>query len=90
MQGIQLYKQVWNINKFLLIRFRYKWKATVAGTSWYHSHTNLQRAQGLFGANIVRQDPDEDPNSSLYNYDLTEHSMFIQEWFHKVNFFSIV
>ena len=67
-------------------RFRYQWTATVAGTSWYHSHTNLQRAQGLFGANIVRQDPEEEPHSSQYDFDLTEHYLFIQEWFHKVSF----
>ena len=56
----------------------------MSGTGWYHSHTNLQRAQGLFGMNIVRQAPEDEPHSRLYDYDLTEHLIIIQEWFHGV------
>ena len=67
-----------------IYRFRYQWVSDVAGTSWYHSHTNLQRAQGLFGVHIVRQTPEDEPHSSLYDYDLTEHTIIVQEWFHKV------
>ena len=34
--------------------FDYVFKATPAGTHWYHSHVGAQRTDGLFGALIVR------------------------------------
>ena len=34
--------------------------------------------------NIVRQAPEDEPHSRLYDYDLTEHLIIIQEWFHGV------
>ena len=51
---------------------------------FYHSHVSFQRGDGNFGTYIVRQTPENDPNSDLYDYDLTEHVIFPQEWFHKV------
>ena len=36
-------------------RFDYIFKATPAGTHWYHSHTGAQRTDGLFGALIVKE-----------------------------------
>ena len=35
--------------------FRYIFRATPAGTHWYHSHTGAQRTDGLFGALIVKE-----------------------------------
>ena len=35
--------------------FRYIFKANPSGTHWYHSHTGVQRSDGLFGALIVRE-----------------------------------
>ena len=35
--------------------FRYYFKAAPSGTFWYHSHRVTQRADGLFGALIVRE-----------------------------------
>ena len=35
--------------------FRYIFKATPAGSFWYHSHSGPQRTDGLFGALIVRE-----------------------------------
>lgn len=35
--------------------FRYIFKASPAGTHWYHSHFGAQRTDGLFGALIVRE-----------------------------------
>ncbi len=35
--------------------FRYYFKADPSGTFWYHSHRVTQRADGLFGALIVRE-----------------------------------
>ena len=52
---------------------------------FYHSHTSFQRGDGAFGAYIVRRTPDREPNSHLYDFDLTEHLIFPQEWFHSVS-----
>ena len=35
--------------------FRYIFKASPAGTHWYHSHLGAQRTDGLFGGLIVRE-----------------------------------
>ena len=52
---------------------------------FYHSHSAFQRGDGLFGPYIVRTYKDSDPNSGEYDFDLTEHYISVQEWFHKVN-----
>lgn len=38
--------------------FRYIFKASPAGTHWYHSHLGAQRTDGLFGGLIVRERSD--------------------------------
>ena len=35
--------------------FRYNFTAEHSGTHWWHAHTGMQRADGLFGALTVRQ-----------------------------------
>lgn len=65
--------------------FRYQWPATVAGSYCYSSFTELQRTDGFVGRYIVRQTPEEEPHSKLYDYDLTEHYMLIQESYHRVS-----
>ena len=40
-------------------KFRYIFKASPAGTHWYHSHTGAQRTDGLFGGLVVREEPNE-------------------------------
>lgn len=65
-------------------KFVYKFKARTSGTMFYHSHMSFQRGDGLFGPYIVRQPVGQDPNDYLYDYDLTEHLIFAQEWFHMV------
>ena len=35
--------------------FTYAFAATQPGTFWYHSHTGTQRAEGLFGALVIRE-----------------------------------
>lgn len=63
-------------------KFVYKFKARTTGTMFYHSHMSFQRGDGLFGPYIVRQPLGQDPNENLYDFDLTEHFIFPQEWFH--------
>jgi FtsP/CotA-like multicopper oxidase with cupredoxin domain len=70
-------------------RFDYHWTAVVPGTNWYHSHTAYQRGDGLFGMYIVRLPPDMEVHSYNYDFDLTEHYIIVQEWFHGVKNYSV-
>ena len=45
----------------------------------YHSHSGIERADGLFGAIIVRDK--EDIHSKLYDFDLPEHVVVFNDWF---------
>lgn len=56
---------------------RYQWTGN-AGTHFWHAHTGLQKIDGLYGSVIVRQPPSRDPNSHLYDFDLTTHIMLIR------------
>ena len=49
------------------------------GTHLYHSHSGIQRADGLFGAIIVRDK--DDIHSKLYDFDLPEHVVVFNDWF---------
>lgn len=50
---------------------------------FHHSHIQYQRGDGLFGPYIVRQSKEKDPNFDQYDFDLTEHSIMVQEYFHE-------
>ena len=71
---------------YILSRFQYKWTATVPGTNWYHSHVAFQRGDGLLGMYVVRLPPEDEVHSKSYDYDLTDHHIVAQEWFHGVSF----
>lgn len=43
----------------------------------------MQRADGAYGAFIVRVPEEKDPHCDLYDYDLTEHVMVISDWAHE-------
>ena len=58
--------------------FPIRYKADPAGTHFWHSHSGLQRSDGLYGALVVRE-PD-DPNGALYDHDLPDHVILIQDW----------
>lgn len=58
--------------------FRYKFKATVAGTHFYHAHSGLHRSNGVVGKFVVRE-PNE-PHAGAYDYDLDEHSILLIDW----------
>jgi FtsP/CotA-like multicopper oxidase with cupredoxin domain len=62
---------------------RYQWTAGNAGTHFWHAHTGLQKMDGLYGSIVVRQPPSKDPNSNLYDYDLTTHVILISDWMHE-------
>nr|BAJ83487.1 laccase 2 [Riptortus pedestris] len=62
--------------------FRYQWVAN-SGTHFWHAHTGLQKLDGIYGSIVVRQAPSLDPNSHLYDYDLTTHVMLLSDWMHE-------
>ena len=55
------------------------------GTNWYHSHVAFQRGDGLLGMYVVRLPPEEEVHVKAYDYDLTDHHIIAQEWFHGVS-----
>ncbi|KAK7487838.1 hypothetical protein BaRGS_00020885, partial [Batillaria attramentaria] len=60
--------------------FRYDFVPWPPGTHWYHSHTGIQMGDGLFGPFVIRETETADPNSALYDEDLSEHVMVIVDW----------
>ncbi|NP_001155158.1 venom laccase precursor [Nasonia vitripennis] len=58
--------------------FRYDFVADSAGTFVWHSHSNDQRGEGMFGSMIVRSPPSSDPLHGLYDQD--EHVMVLTDW----------
>ncbi|XP_076435540.1 uncharacterized protein LOC143275365 isoform X2 [Babylonia areolata] len=62
--------------------FTYRFPADDAGTHFYHSHSGLFRGEGLFGPLIVRQSVSRDPQRALYDLDLPEHVMVLNDWPH--------
>ena len=66
------------------LSFRYQWKAS-AGTYYYNSFSGLQRMDGFAGRFFIRQPPENEPHSKLYDYDLTEHSILVQQFVHRVS-----
>ncbi|KAG7209471.1 hypothetical protein KM043_015558 [Ampulex compressa] len=65
--------------------FRYQWYADNQGTHFWHAHSALHKMDGLFGSLIVRQPEIYDPNNKLYNYDLSEHVILINDWMHEAS-----
>ncbi|XP_023339876.1 uncharacterized protein LOC111710084 [Eurytemora carolleeae] len=63
--------------------FRYKFIANPAGTHWYHAHAAFQREDGNYGKLIVRVPDVENLHRSLYDEDLDDHVMIVQDWVHK-------
>ncbi len=57
--------------------YTYRFKASPAGTHWYHSHTGLQYSDGLFGPLVIEEK--ENPYSDQYDYD---RIIMINDWFH--------
>ncbi|XP_034672212.1 laccase [Drosophila subobscura] len=62
--------------------FRYRFQVDHGGTNWWHSHTEHQRAFGLAGPLVVRQPAKLNPHAHLYDFDLTEHVIMVQDWVH--------
>ena len=56
-----------------LHNFTYSFRASPAGTHWYHAHSGAQRTDGMYGALIVK---DTIPGN-LYDLDLPDQHVFL-------------
>eukprot|EP00111_Clytia_hemisphaerica_P000191 TCONS_00000475-protein len=57
--------------------FTYEFKASPKGTFWYHSHVGAQRSNGLFGALIIKEKPENVKEQH------EEKIMVIGDWHHE-------
>ncbi|ESO96136.1 hypothetical protein LOTGIDRAFT_231844 [Lottia gigantea] len=64
--------------------FQYKFRASNPGTHFWHAHTGVQRADGVYGNLVVRQPPKSDVHWSLYDHDLPEHTMVVNDWLNQL------
>ncbi|KAH8295076.1 hypothetical protein KR018_006877 [Drosophila ironensis] len=64
---------------------RYEFVVDRSGSLWYHSHVGWQRGFGVAGALIARQSRQGNQQAQLYDYDLVEHTLLIQDIFYDRN-----
>ncbi|XP_022097719.1 laccase-1-like isoform X2 [Acanthaster planci] len=62
--------------------FEYRFTPYEPGTHWFHSHTGLQRSDGLMGPFIIRESRRTDPHGDLYDLDVAENVIFLNDWHH--------
>ncbi|XP_060081291.1 uncharacterized protein LOC132560644 [Ylistrum balloti] len=60
--------------------FQYDFLAELPGTHYWHAHAGLQRADGLFGALVIRQPRSRDVHAAEYDFDLPDHTVIINDW----------
>ncbi|XP_059153746.1 uncharacterized protein LOC131939461 [Physella acuta] len=60
--------------------FTYVFKASTPGTHFWHAHSGLQRADGVFGHLIIRQTPSRELHNGFYDLDLPEHAILVTDW----------
>lgn len=60
--------------------YRFKISEDQAGTFWYHAHSELQRADGLYGALIVYEASAAIPEKLQYEEDI---ALMIGDWYHR-------
>lgn len=52
----------------------------LTGTHWWHAHSGVQRADGVYGSFIVRQNSEAERHRTLYDVDDPRHVLLLQEW----------
>ncbi len=63
--------------------FEYEFDAVDVGTHFWHAHAGTQRADGIFGALIVREYDTQ--NADLYDYDLASHIIVVNDWINETS-----
>ncbi|ATY65915.1 ferro-O2-oxidoreductase [Cordyceps militaris] len=51
------------------------------GTYWYHAHSHLQRADGLYGGIVIHRPADTETDLARYNYE-QEKLLLVGDWYH--------
>ena len=46
----------------------------------WHAHSGTQRADGVFGSLIVKQSKYSDAHANLYDHDLKDHVIILNDW----------
>lgn len=64
------------------MRYAFVASKTDIGTNFYHSHTGHHKVNGIYGALIIRDSRQADPNSHTYECDDPRNTMLISDWFH--------
>lgn len=59
--------------------FQYRFLAANSGTHYWHAHAGMQRADGIFGALVVRETA-SNAVQTLYDHDLPEHTVLVHDW----------
>ena len=68
----------------LLIRLN-RFNAYDHGTHLWHTHSGLQRSDGAFGPLIVRQYDEKNSLLNLYDFDLVEHIITVNDWINETS-----
>ncbi|CAL1546441.1 unnamed protein product [Lymnaea stagnalis] len=63
--------------------FTYVFNASTPGTHFWHAHSGLQRADGLYGHLVIRQPPGREAHRGFYDLDLPEHVIVVNDWWHR-------
>ena len=64
--------------------FTYRFQAETVGTHFWHAHGGQARANGAVGSLIIRQAAPAEIHSQLYDYDLHEHVIIVQDWINQL------
>ncbi|XP_041354904.1 laccase-1-like [Gigantopelta aegis] len=64
--------------------FQYRFKAENPGTHFWHAHSGAQRSDGVFGSLVVHQPDSTNPQAALYQHDLPEHVIIVNDWLDKL------
>ena len=72
----------WDISRLFkeAVKPIFRFKVENAGTHFWHAHSGQQRADGIFGALVVRQAAENEAHLGLYEEDLPEHTMLVHDW----------
>lgn len=62
---------------------RYIFKAGNEGTHFWHSHSGPQKLDGLCGVVVIREPKSVDLSGALYDFDLVDHVIIINDWLHE-------
>ena len=65
--------------------FLKRFKASEVGTHLWHSHSGLQRADGVFGPIVVHEYENDNPYLETYHYDLPEHVITVNDWINETS-----